>query len=205
MKMKRTILALLMAVLLVITIPAVAMAAPAHPDCVVKPQTVSATMSVMAVGTSPDYAIVPFAKNLKKVTGTVYYQGVVNPGATPAVVAPGTPVMASEKVDYLLDQNGKVLFGMVQGNLVINPGSPDSATITFRSIVKGNILTGPASDQGRWDVVNATGALEVLKNADGDWSASVQKVDIAPGVSTFQGIATVNGKINNYNRDYGRR
>jgi hypothetical protein len=180
--MKRTLLAILMALLLVIMIPTLAMASSVH--------TMSASMNVVAVDRSLNVE-----NSTGHVTGTVKYIGNISDAAKKSkdmIKLEGAFVAAIETVDYWVDSNGTVVQGAADGILSIFGCNGAFALIHFHSAVSGNIFVGPASDLGNWEVVKASNALSFLKDASGIWSASVTKTTIA-GKDTFAGTATITG------------
>jgi hypothetical protein len=215
--MRALVLAILMAVLLAIMVPSMAMASTATTDCLprINNQTVSATMSVMAVGRTVDSFKIKIdhrtGQNLYYTTGTAYYSGqIVTATMQGQLWDVHYPITAIEQYDYITDSSGTIIKGNVTGTLTINStfsnyqnytvltNEYDNAVITFNSKVFGNVsetLGSKASDVGTWATDQAQGSLKKLIKAKGDWTASVEYMTIPPGLNTFAGVATINGKL----------
>jgi hypothetical protein len=217
--MKRSIFAILMAVLLVIMVPAMALAASPSDS----KSNFTASIWLMCVDRDTQLQVIKEKQNGLKVgemTGSTYYQGIVVTSSIPGFI--GTPIVGIENVDYIgqvitnngVDEMGTIIKGKVEGTLYLNaiygmrtanylPGG--YSVIPFNSKVSGNISLTPgsvASDIGTWKTDTATDSLSVLTKAKGDWNACVTYSTFPEPftgtgqlVSTFSGYATISGKL----------
>lgn len=190
--MKKITIALLMSVLMVLAVPATAVAAPAPPAV----HTLEAEMDIMAVARFLNYQPTPQGI---VVTGSVYYMGTVVDASRKYKdweKLVGAEVLAQEDVNYLIMPNGDVIIGKVEGTLKIIGSGPASAIVNYKADVWGNVIFGPAGDNGTWEVAEAYGPFNILKDAKGIWTAYVEMVPTGyppPNDYTFAGKAYVTG------------
>jgi len=194
--MKKIIIAILVAAILALAIPATVLAAP-EKDVPACQHTISATVFLACVGRNTTTNTTTGVT-----TGIVYYKGKV----VSALVnnkdfekLDGAPVVAQEKVYYITDAKGNVIVGKGSGTITIDGAGPAEATFSFSSKISGNVYVGPgggpAFDNGIWNTVNTHGAYSFLKDARGTWSAAVAVVPTGNPASpyTFAGNATLTG------------
>jgi hypothetical protein len=203
--MKKIIFAILMTVLIVLAVPATAFAAPSH-RCPPQAQTITAEISLMAVGSDLNYQPIGpplhwflrffhiYIPTRYLVTGTTYYEGIVTDSSEVALL--GAAVVGQEDVHYIINEVGDVLNGNVSGTVTLTGSGENVAVIDFWARVWGNIFIGPAGDDGVWRVDSVYGDLSKLKRAKGTWTAYVEMVPTGyppPNDYTFAGTASIEG------------
>ncbi len=184
--MKKTLSILLAALLLVLLVPATAIAAPAH--------TFAAYLDVVAVGgTAP---IIDWQNGV--IYYTAYYQGVVTDSTRKDKdweKFEGAAAFAQQDITYDLNAYfSGFLIGTATGTVTITGKHKDLAVFTFHSVISGTIYA--AGDIGEWTVTETKGSYSVLKHATGDWAASVALVPTGlppPNDYTFAGTASAIG------------
>lgn len=182
--MKQFFVAILLSALLVLSVPAGILAAPA--------QTVNGEMFVYAVDRQLN---VRFHDGIGTVAGTVVYNGILTSatgGAWASLVGAG--LTATEHVNYRIDPFGNIIpgKGKVQGTATITGGA-GIVTFKYKADVWGNVFVGPAGDNGDWQVTKTDGPYKTLKESEGTWTAAVQLTEIAPNVWTFAGKVSFTG------------
>jgi hypothetical protein len=186
---KKLLIAILLAAILVIPVPATALAAPER--------TMTGQIYVVAVDRT-HLNIVPIGPGVLSITGTVTYMGKVIDATSESKGSKGKDwetlvgyhVEATESVNYVTNGVGDVFQGEVNGTLTIKGVDRDPLVFTYQAKVSGNIFFGPASDVGTWKVSQASGAFNTLKKGQGTWNATVE-FDSSQG--TLAGMASVVG------------
>lgn len=193
--MKKLLLAILMVAILVIAVPASAMAGP------VQTQTaMSVNFSVQGINWVVNYY------DATTVEETAYYTGYVTSASKNSNISNKTPITVIQNITYSgtwgLDLSGNTTFlpssGSETGTIVINSTfdssfnvnhiSSDYAEIGINSNIGLNGI-GSASDVGTWSTLQATGKFGVLEGAAGNWSAIIS-------LATMSGPARATGNLN---------
>lgn len=174
--MKKLLIAILLAALLVIPVPGTALAAPGR--------TVFAELDVAGGG------VYDINYETGEVTGTVFYAGTVTDAVRQTKRLEGATISAQEEVHYWINEVGDIIYGTATGTITITGRGHDVLVINFSSDVSGNIFYGPASDVGTWWVTSASKSLHILKDATGTWTAEVTMT-----ATGFVGKAWITGNL----------
>jgi hypothetical protein len=215
--MKRFILSIIMAMLLIVMVPAMAMATPVTTDSISKNslKTITAEMSAIGAGRTID-SLVWSSTGVGTMKGTAYYMGGIQTATKEGLDWNiYYPITAIEKFEYIIDTSLNITEGKVAGTLIINSSfkdyinndfsiitdKKDYALVSFSSNVWGNIqqvedsnniYIGLAGDIGSWCTDKAKGTLKDLEKGQGDWTATVKYIS---AYQTFVGSATIDGAV----------
>lgn len=192
--MKKLLLAILMVAILVIAIPAAAMAAPDQK----LQKKMDVSFSVQGVSWQPCY------ENSTTLKEFAYYTGVVASASGNSQIKKGTPITVKQDITYAgfwSDPNDPATFvpmsGDEKGTIVINSTfnsdfSPNIdysnyAKISIISHIMVNYTTYSASDVGTWQTQKTNGKLEILDGASGNWLANISLLGMG-GTATASGF-----------------
>jgi len=183
--MKKLLIAILLAALLIIPVPGTALAAPKHAK-----HTITADMTVAIVGSHDLYPDPTDPYNF--LVGTFNYAGSVTEADRQSKdweKLEGATVTAQENVRYQYQMVGPytiLLSGTATGTITITASDHAVAVMTFKSAIDCSNYPFQLVDEGKWKTVRAHGFLNILKDAEGDWIATINPLN-------FTGTAHVTG------------